>query len=372
MMNPLGTLTKLISKGGRGVGVEITPNRISVASLHKRGQQNLKLAKLVQVPILEEGVFQDGQILASPIMTDLLQVLFEEHRINTKRVATSLTGRDTFARLIHVPAELNDRELRDMILNYEAGLYLPFPREEADVDYQKLGFFVDEDGIEKIRVLLAATRRDVSDIYLSTFKEAGMEIDVLEIGSFSLIRSIRSQLQQFTPQEAVAIANIGFESTEIIIVMDGIPHFSRTLPIGTYKVETAISRAMKLPPTRNVDLLQSMTIPTSIDSGGTGPGMRENPGTAAMMQVLGELADELRRSIDFYLNQGENLEVVQLLLAGTGGGIEKLDDFLTQRLNLPTSPVDPIKALSLELDEEIPAVERPGLGVVLGLSLREI
>ena len=41
-------------------------------------------------------------------------------------------------RLIPLPAELNDREVRDLILNHEAALYLPYPREEVDLDYQKL------------------------------------------------------------------------------------------------------------------------------------------------------------------------------------------------------------------------------------------
>ena len=56
-----------------------------------------------------------------------------------------------------------------MVLNHEAALYLPYPREEVDLDYQKLGFFEDEDGIEKIQVLLVATRREVTDSYMDTF-----------------------------------------------------------------------------------------------------------------------------------------------------------------------------------------------------------
>ena len=90
-----------------------------------------------------------------------------------------------------------------------------------------------------------------------------------------------------------------------------------------------------------------------------------------MLRVLGELADELRRSIDFYLNQGDNMEVAQLLLAGPGGSIGQLDEFFSQRLSLPANQVDPIVALSLEVDEEIPMEQRTGLGTVLGLSLRE-
>jgi type IV pilus assembly protein PilM len=170
--------------------------------------------------------------------------------------------------------------------------------------------------------------------------------------------------------------DIQFENTEISIVVDGVPQFSRTVPIGTYQVQTALSRAMNLPPSRNTELLQGMTIPIiPMDSMGTVPTNPTrggiNPGTAAMLRVLGELSDELRRSIDFYHNQGENMEVAQLLLAGPGGAIGQLDEFFSQRLSLPTSQVDPIAAMSLETDQEIPPAQRVGLGVVLGLGLRE-
>jgi len=51
-------------------------------------------------------------------------------------------------------------------------------------------------------------------------------------------------LRQFTPQEAAAIVDIEFENTEISIVMDGVPQFSRTVPIGTYQIQSALSRAI--------------------------------------------------------------------------------------------------------------------------------
>ncbi|MGF1512700.1 MAG: type IV pilus assembly protein PilM [Elainellaceae cyanobacterium] len=365
-------LSNLFSKKSKGIGVELTPERVNVAQIRRKGQA-FRLSQLISADV-PEGVFREGQILEPSAMADILQELFAEHKIKTDAVATAISGgRDTVTRIIPVPAELSDSELREMVLNQEAGLYLPFPREEADVDYQKLGFFVDEDGIEKVQVLLVATRKEVTDNYLMTFQQAGLDVDILEISSFSLIRTIREQLRQFTPQEAVAIVDTEFENTEISIVVDGVPHFSRTVPIGTYQIQSALSRAMNLPPSRNTDLLQGMTIPvTPMDSVGVPQmGAGTNPGTAAMIRVLGELADELRRSIDFYLNQGEELEVAQLLLSGPGAAIGQLDEFFSQRLSLPATQIDPISALSLELESDIPDIQRSGLGVVIGLGLRE-
>ncbi len=362
----MNSLKSLFSKKSSGVGIELTPERINIARLKKQGQK-LKLQTLVTAEI-PEGIFEEGQIIDSPAMAEIIQSTLAENKIKVNRATTAVPGR-AVTRVIPVPAELDDNELREMVLNQEASLYLPFPRDEADVDYQKLGFFVDDDGIEKVQVLLVAVKKDITDTYTETFAQAGLNLSVLETSSFALIRTIREQLRQFTSQEAAAIVDIQFESTEISIVVDGIPHFSRTVPLGTSQIQNALSRAMNLPPSRNADLLQGMSIPPGIAGGPKGS---MNPGTAAMLRVVGELSDELRRSIDFYLNQGEDMEVAQLLLAGAGSAIGNLDEFFAQRLGLPASVIDPVESLAIEMEEELSPAQRSGLATVLGLGLREV
>lgn len=361
----------LFGKSNKGVGIELAPERVNVVQLRKQGQ-GLKLETFTSVAV-PEGIVTDGQISDPAAMAQLIQQALAESKIKTSRVATAVPGRDSIVRIIPMPTELDDKELREMVLNHEAGLYLPYPREEADVDYQKLDYFVDEDGIEKVHVLLVATRKEITDTYISTFEQAGLQLDVLEINSFALIRTIRDQLRQFGPQEAAVLVDIEFDSTEIAIIVNGVPQFSRTVPIGTYQIQTALARTMSLPTSRDMDLLYGMIIPpTPIDGGKTGV-TELDPGMAAILRVLGELTDELRRSIDFYLNQSENLEVAQILLAGPGGGLQQLDELFTQRLSLPTTQIDPIGALSLEVDtDKYPQVQRSGLAIVLGLGMREV
>ncbi|NJK49343.1 pilus assembly protein PilM [Candidatus Gracilibacteria bacterium] len=366
----LERLKTLLPNKSTGFGLEITPERINLAQLSKQGQ-NYKLVKYCSSEI-PEGVFEEGKIVDSPTLAERIQELLKEYKINTKRVATSVPMREAIIRIIPLPAELDEQELREMVLNHEASLYLPFPREEVDLDYQKLGYFEDDDGIEKVNVLLVATRREITDSYLDTFKLAGLNVDVLEINSFALIRTIREQLRQFGSKEAAVLVDIEFDSTEIAIVVDGVPQFSRVVPIGTYQMQTALARAMNLAPTRNPEILQDISIPnTPFDSLST-QGIAINPGMSSLLRIVSELTDELKRSINFYLSQSDGLEVVQLLLAGPGGGIGQLDEFFTQRLSVPTMQIDPITALSLQVNQEIPSLVRPGLGTVLGLGLREV
>jgi type IV pilus assembly protein PilM len=367
-MNPMLTFFKgLFNKHKPGIGIELTPDRINVVELQKKGNV-LKLAALATAEV-PENVFQDGQIIDSPTMVEIIQSTLKDNNIKIKHVATAIPGREAVIRLIPVPVELDDQELREY-MNAESGLYLPFPREEADVDYQKLGLFVDEDGSEKVQVILVATRKEVTETYIKTFTEAGLKLDVIEVSSFALIRTLREQLQQFSSQEAAVIANIDFDSTELAIVVDGVPQFNRTIPIGTFQIQSALNQAMNLPASRDTSKIMEMTLPVT-DSMPTGGG-DANPQTTAMMKVLGELADELRRSIDFYMNQSDELEVAQLLLAGPGSAIGKIDEFFMQRLSLPASQVDPVESLALELNDEIAPETRSALGVALGLGVREV
>lgn len=364
----------LFGKFQKGVGIELSPQRVNLVQLRKLSQ-GLKLETLTSVSV-PEGVFVNGQIIDSSTMAQFIQQALTESKIKASRVATAVPGRESIIRIISVPAELDDKELREMVLNHEAGLHLPYPREEADLDYQKLGYFIDEDGIEKVQILLVATRKEITDTYIKTFEQAGLQIDVLEINCLALIRTIREQLRQFGTQEAVVLVDIEFDCTEIAIVVNGVPQFSRTVPIGIYQMQTALSEVMSLPVSQNIEEFYEISIPlTSIDEGKTDvhDDIHEiNPGMTAMMKVLGELTDELRRSINFYLNQNENFEVAQIMLAGPGSGLGQLDEFFTQRLNLPTSQIDPVAALSLQIDEQrYSAVERSGLGIVLGLGMRE-
>jgi type IV pilus assembly protein PilM len=365
-------LKNIFSKAKNGIGIELSPDRINVMQLQKQ-RQGYKILHFISEEV-PEGVMQEGQIIDLPSMSELIEAVLSEHKIKPKHIATAIPSREAIVRLIPVPVELDDEsQLRDYV-NQEAGLYLPFPREEADVDFQKLGSFVDEDGMEKNQLLFVATRKEVTDSYISVFQEAGLSLDVMEVSSFSVLRCLQDQLQQFTSSEVVVTADLQFDSTEISVIVDGVPQFSRTIGIGSFQIQSALSEAMNLPPSRNTELLQGMTLPVNTgDSMTMGTMGGNNPGTSAMMKVLGELADEVRRSIDFYLNQSEVMDVAQLFLVGPGSAVGQLDEFFMQRLSIPTSQVDPVAALGLEMsEEEVPLVQRPGLGVVLGLGLREV
>ncbi len=363
----LNKLTNIFAKKTDRIGIEINSRKINIAQIVKQGQQ-YKLLKNVSADV-PEGVYRDGQIVDSLALSELIKDTLKVNKISSKKVSTAVPMREAIIRVIPVPAELDEQELKDMVLVHEAGMYLPYPREEVDLDYVKLGYFMDEDGIEKVNVLLVATKKEVTDLYAEIFQQAELQMNVLEINSFALIRTIREQLRQFGSKEAVVLVDVEFDSTEIAIVVEGVPQFSRTVPIGIDQMRAAISHVIDESETA---FLEDIDLLGNVQDGGDAGSAQMQSGKLALLKVLGELTEELSRSINFYINQSEELEIAQLLLAGPGAGIGQMDEFFTQRLNLPTMKVDPIVTLALDVNEDIAPNQRPGLGIVLGLGMRDV
>ena len=90
------------------------------------------------------------------------------------------------------------------------------------------------------------------------------------------------------------------------------------------------------------------------------------------MRVLGDLSDELRRSIDFYTSQSPGSDVVQLLIAGPGACIGQLNEFFSQRLGIAANAVDPLTVIGISVDTDISIQDRMAMSISLGLGLREI
>jgi type IV pilus assembly protein PilM len=365
---------KFGGKSKKGIGIEITSEKINLVQLRRKGQSAYKLVTYGSKE-LPEGTVEEGRILDPVALGEIIRSLLTEKKVKVKQVATALPGRETVSRLIRLPAEIPDAELREMVLNQEASLYLPFPREDADVDYLKLGTALDDDGIERIEILMVATPKEVTDSYIQAMEIAQLKVDIVEVSSFALIRALHNELSRFsTLAEAVAIVDIEYESTEITVTVDGVPQFSRTFPIGTVQIQNAQLRAINLPPRRTTDMemLSSTVVPVqSVDTASL-MGGGSTPGDAAIVRVVGDLSDELRRSIDFYTSQSPGSDVVQILIAGPGACIGQLNEFFSQRLGIAASAVDPIMTIGANFDGDIPIQDRMSLSTALGLGLREV
>ncbi len=93
----------------------------------------------------------------------------------------------------------------------------------------------------------------------------------------------------------------------------------------------------------------------------------------AIAPVLGELATELRRSLDYYRSRAQGRSVDRLILTGGSASLKNFDVFLQNELQVPVSVADPLQGLNVASKHYDPAYLQtiaPVFTVAVGLAAR--
>lgn len=113
--------------------------------------------------------------------------------------------------------------------------------------------------------------------------------------------------------------------------------------------------------------------------GGTGGGAHETELREqvfeAIAPVLGELATELRRSLDYYRSRAQGRSVDRVLLTGGGALLPHFAQFLQNELQVPVSLADPLFQVTVSAKRYDPAYLQtiaPTFAVAMGLAVRNV
>ena len=94
----------------------------------------------------------------------------------------------------------------------------------------------------------------------------------------------------------------------------------------------------------------------------------------AIAPVLGELASELRRSLDYYRSRGAQVSVDRVLLTGGSANLPNLAAFLQNELQVPVAVANPLAGLTVTskgFDPNYLPTIGPAFTVAVGLAARE-
>lgn len=91
--------------------------------------------------------------------------------------------------------------------------------------------------------------------------------------------------------------------------------------------------------------------------------------------LLEELANEVRRSLEYHASRYPDAQIRRIMVVGGGARLRNIDAFLTQSLGIPTAVSNPVARLPIqapELPEGYAEENGPMFSVALGLALRDM
>lgn len=341
---------------GTLVGLDVGSHSIKAVELARAGGR-FRIARAATVPTppgsLVEGLPGDPKVLGPAVRKAL-----DQAGIRNRRVNTALSGRAVVVREIRLP-QMPDEELAQAV-RFEAERYLPAGSKDPAVDFQVLER-VQEGQTTRLDVLFVAARREVVDGFAAALREAGVTPEVLEVSSFALMRLFKDEGRD----GATVLADLGAESTEILVVHNGRLRLARTVPVAGNALTRAVAGLLGLEPTAAAAAKEEKAVAVS------NPATLTDPTSAriadAIVPVLGDILTEIRRSMDYFYSRWPGEPVRKVVLTGGTARLRNIAALFADELNVPVEVGDTFRVVA---GDGVDASMAPVLATAAGLALR--
>jgi type IV pilus assembly protein PilM len=346
-----------------GIGLDIGTSAVKLVEL--QGGKTPRVSRLRTTP-LRSGTLNGGEILDRTEVSEAIKNLIQSHNIQSKRMVIAVAGQAVTVRLLKIVLQ-NKKELADTVRR-EAERNLPYSMDELYMDFQ----IIREDHIRKeMEIVLVAARKSVIDSQLEVVRNAGVEPLAIDIQPLALVRAAGYENTETLGN--IGLLDIGEETSDLIIIKDGIPIFTRVIQLAGSRLTQLISNSIGIPYTaadelKRVygDVVRDLT-QLSLDD-------IDYKVNAMVQKGVKELGAELKRSFEyFHLQQQNEAEILELVVSGGGSKLKNLFPYLNQELKIKVTPCPLPENIVCPAESLVEFTESwPIYNVALGLALREV
>ena len=347
-------LQKIAGRREDAIGLDIGSGSVKMAEVVLRaGKPYLKRMALTEVP---DRAVVDGAIEEEDLLADTLQKMAAKNGFAGGRVAAALGGRNLFIREVNFP-RMTEKEMREAI-RWDLEKYVPFSPDNLYFDFWIVGSGVTE---VEVRVLLVAVPKEVVDSLVRVVKKAGLKLIAIDIEPLAIQRTLPLVSDCMLIDSGAAVS-------QVTLFQKFSPVFTRNIPIGGNQFTATVMEGLEIGRAeaemikhQGAEALENSAADDVADA------MQ-----GQLDRIVGELAGEVRRTIEYYQVQNRNVGISSVFITGGGAKIGQLPEKLSAILEMPVSLHDPL--LNMEI---APSFNRqylrgvgPQMSVAVGLALR--
>jgi type IV pilus assembly protein PilM len=190
---------------------------------------------------------------------------------------------------------------------------------------------------------------------------------VIDVAAFAVENAFQANYDA-SPDEVVALVNIGAQVVNINILMDGTPVFTRDITTAgnhyTEEIQKALSisfeeaERIKLGGKKSEDSQE--VVPQEVEK--------------AMQSVTETVIGEISRSLDFFSATSADSRIARVMLSGGGASVAGFQMAFQERTGLDVEIFNPLARMApnSKFDPDYLDELAPALGVSVGLALRQV
>lgn len=354
------------------LGVDIGTTGIRVVQLESKDKK-ISLENYASIETKDyleilgnDSKFNNIRMSDKKISDDLAKII-SDAGISSKRVSMAVPISSAFSSIISLP-DMPEEEIENAI-NFEARQYIPIAIDEVIFDWVVIGrtggtkndsenSIVEEKNIKKLKILLVAIPKEITNKYVSIVDSLGLELTTLETESFSLAMAF-SRSEKGT----ISIVDIGNKTTSITIVESGEVISGHSISgTGGEEITKIISHGVDVDFHRAEQLKKDIGLNKEDNS--------QKQVSEIVLPIMSIIISEIRKINENYTKVNKK-SVNKIIITGRTSYISGLAEYFTTEIGIPTEIGNPWKEISYDkaLDKRLQE-SSPYFSVAVGLALR--
>ncbi|MBU4305526.1 MAG: pilus assembly protein PilM, partial [Candidatus Omnitrophica bacterium] len=225
--------------------------------------------------------------------------------------------------------QMTDEEIRKA-LRFEVERQVHYKTEEIVFDYYSV---LDKSIAEtKTRIILVAAKKDLIENYAGLIDAAGYQCGFIEVDTFSLLNCFYINGPKVPADKTIAIINVGMEVTNIDIIKGRIVGLTKDSFVAWSNLVDVLPEDVQLD-FNNLTSLKGM--------------LGSDDVYELCLFILNALANQIRRTIEFYESQGRET-VEEIYLSGRMAMYKNLDKYMQNILGLKVTIWNPIAGIEYD------------------------
>ncbi|MBI3595858.1 MAG: type IV pilus assembly protein PilM [Nitrospirae bacterium] len=331
-----GSLLAWVKPKRHLLGLDIGRSAIKVVQLAStRKGLVLKYAGLTERPPMDRTAPPDQDGGAPLALHDVLK----EGRLKRQKIAINFGGRNPIIRYILLPKIPKD-ELAEAV-RWEAKKLIPFPIEEAVMDYLIVGE-TQERELKRIEVLLVATERTAVMSQIGSLKRINLPIVAMDVNPLALFNTVKLNYKSDLDENLVFV-DIGAEKMDISISKRSVLRFTRNVQLGGEDITQAIAQGLGVEREEAEQLKRQKGLSgAGAGEGDAGPSKDQNVRRLEIIKAeVDRMVLETQRSMDYYRAQFREGSVKKIVLMGGVGLMPGFQEYFASYFDANVELDDP-------------------------------
>lgn len=343
-------MSSLFNVSGDFFGLDIGTTAIRLVEL--RGSGTKSLVKYAYVPI-EDKLSQSDSKADQQKVAKIVQQLVKQSGVATNNVAVGIPSSKVFTTVADID-NLGTNDLAKAI-PLQADSLIPTPLAESKIDWAVLG----ESPADKTKqeVLLTSVANKFIEERLDMLESVGLNVVAFEPDNLAMARALA--INDTTPQ---LLLDVGHRSTDLVVVMNGVPHLTRSIPTG---VEAIVRSAIQ---NLNIDDKQAEQF---VFKFGLSKDKLEGQVFQAISGTVDLLVGDIEKSIKFFETRYAGKKIERIVVTGGAAVVPEFPLYLANKFNLNVEIGNAWRNVSFSKDRqnELLAISNQ-FGIAVGLAER--